>query len=239
MILAGRVSRSLDAWNARVALAERLNARVVTDLKIGAAFPTDHPLHAGAPGDISRRRRRAAGDRAPPTSSSASTGSTRRHASRRAGGNVAAKVDAGLASITACTTAGAWTIRACRRSIVLLACRARCRGAGTARSARPRRSTRACAEPRAEFRKLADRQAHASIISPTRCAARSASGRPRSRICRCRGTAPVGRSAIRSTISAPTAAAASAAAPAFRSARRSRSRAPAGCRSRSAATATS
>ena len=52
VILAGRVSRDLDAWNARVALAERLGARVVTDLKIGAAFPTDHPLHAGAPGTI-------------------------------------------------------------------------------------------------------------------------------------------------------------------------------------------
>ncbi len=49
VILAGRVSRDLDAWNARVALAERLNARVVTDIKVGAAFPTDHPLHAGAP----------------------------------------------------------------------------------------------------------------------------------------------------------------------------------------------
>jgi thiamine pyrophosphate-dependent acetolactate synthase large subunit-like protein len=50
VILAGRVSRDLDAWNARVALAERLSASVVTDLKIGASFPTDHPLHAGAPG---------------------------------------------------------------------------------------------------------------------------------------------------------------------------------------------
>jgi thiamine pyrophosphate-dependent acetolactate synthase large subunit-like protein len=50
VILAGRVSRSEDAWNARVALAERLNARVATDMKVGAAFPTDHPLHAGAPG---------------------------------------------------------------------------------------------------------------------------------------------------------------------------------------------
>src|SRR5665811_232307 len=50
VILAGRVSRDLDAWNARVALAERLNARVITDLKVGAAFPTDHPLHAGSPG---------------------------------------------------------------------------------------------------------------------------------------------------------------------------------------------
>jgi thiamine pyrophosphate-dependent acetolactate synthase large subunit-like protein len=50
VILAGRVSRSVEAWKARVALAERLNARVVTDLKVGASFPTDHPLHAGAPG---------------------------------------------------------------------------------------------------------------------------------------------------------------------------------------------
>jgi thiamine pyrophosphate-dependent acetolactate synthase large subunit-like protein len=50
VILAGRVSRSLDAWNARVALAERLGARVITDMKVGAAFPTDHRLHAGAPG---------------------------------------------------------------------------------------------------------------------------------------------------------------------------------------------
>jgi len=50
VILAGRVSRSEDAWNARVALAERLDARVATDMKVGAAFPTDHALHAGAPG---------------------------------------------------------------------------------------------------------------------------------------------------------------------------------------------
>src|SRR5512135_2512333 len=50
VILAGRVSRDLDAWNARIELAERLSAKVVTDLKIGASFPTDHYLHAGAPG---------------------------------------------------------------------------------------------------------------------------------------------------------------------------------------------
>ena len=52
VILAGRASRSEAAWNARVALAEALNASVVTDLKIGASFPTDHPLHAGAPRDV-------------------------------------------------------------------------------------------------------------------------------------------------------------------------------------------
>ncbi|HZR61174.1 MAG TPA: thiamine pyrophosphate-dependent enzyme [Xanthobacteraceae bacterium] len=49
LMLAGRASRSEAAWNARVALAEALNAQVVTDLKIGASFPTDHPLYAGAP----------------------------------------------------------------------------------------------------------------------------------------------------------------------------------------------
>jgi thiamine pyrophosphate-dependent acetolactate synthase large subunit-like protein len=53
LILAGRASRSEEAWNARVALAEALGARVVTDLKIGATFPTDHPLYAGAPRAIS------------------------------------------------------------------------------------------------------------------------------------------------------------------------------------------
>jgi thiamine pyrophosphate-dependent acetolactate synthase large subunit-like protein len=49
LMLAGRASRSTAAWDARVALAEALNARVVTDLKIGATFPTDHPLYVGSP----------------------------------------------------------------------------------------------------------------------------------------------------------------------------------------------
>ena len=46
-----------------------------------------------------------------------------------------------------------------------------------------------------------------SSISRARCATRSATSPARSRICRCRGTARGGRSAIRSTSSAPTAAA--------------------------------
>src|SRR3981189_2514626 len=50
MLLIGRVSRDPAAWDARVALAEALNATVLTDLKVGAAFPTDHPLHAHAAG---------------------------------------------------------------------------------------------------------------------------------------------------------------------------------------------
>src|SRR5262245_8086453 len=49
VILAGRGSRARDAWDKRVALAERIAARVITDLKLGAVFPTDHALHAGAP----------------------------------------------------------------------------------------------------------------------------------------------------------------------------------------------
>ncbi|WP_457153353.1 thiamine pyrophosphate-binding protein [Mesorhizobium sp. P5_C1] len=50
VILMGRVSRDMQAWAERVTLAERLGAMVITDLKVGAAFPTAHPLHAGAPG---------------------------------------------------------------------------------------------------------------------------------------------------------------------------------------------
>lgn len=50
VILMGRVSRSQVAWDQRVALSELLGAPVITDLKLGAAFPTAHPLCAGAPG---------------------------------------------------------------------------------------------------------------------------------------------------------------------------------------------
>jgi len=50
VVLAGRGSRTLEAWQARLALIERIGARVITDLKLGAVFPTDHPLHAGSPG---------------------------------------------------------------------------------------------------------------------------------------------------------------------------------------------
>ena len=58
VVLCGRVSRDQNAWSERVRLAERLNARVITDLKTAASFPTLHPLHGGAPGF-----RLAAGDR--------------------------------------------------------------------------------------------------------------------------------------------------------------------------------
>ena len=50
LILMGRVSRSEALWKQRIELAERLGAKVLTDLKLAAAFPTDHPLHAAPPG---------------------------------------------------------------------------------------------------------------------------------------------------------------------------------------------
>jgi thiamine pyrophosphate-dependent acetolactate synthase large subunit-like protein len=50
VILMGRVSRGIEGWEQRVELAERLNAKVLTDLKLGATFPTHHPLLAASPG---------------------------------------------------------------------------------------------------------------------------------------------------------------------------------------------
>jgi thiamine pyrophosphate-dependent acetolactate synthase large subunit-like protein len=50
VILMGRASRRREEWDARVRLAETLQAAVLTDLKGPAAFPTDHPLHASVPG---------------------------------------------------------------------------------------------------------------------------------------------------------------------------------------------
>ena len=50
LILIGRVSSAAGDWRRRIELAERLNARVITDLKTGASFPTQHRLHPCAPG---------------------------------------------------------------------------------------------------------------------------------------------------------------------------------------------
>jgi thiamine pyrophosphate-dependent acetolactate synthase large subunit-like protein len=51
IILLGRVSPDHADWDARIKLAELLGARVVTDLRLGASFPTNHPLHGG-PADL-------------------------------------------------------------------------------------------------------------------------------------------------------------------------------------------
>lgn len=52
VLMIGRVSRDRQAWEQRVSLAEATGARVVTDLRVGAAFPSEHPLHAGLPGSF-------------------------------------------------------------------------------------------------------------------------------------------------------------------------------------------
>ena len=108
-------------------------------------------------------------------------------------------------------------------------------GAGIARRSRPSRRARATYTPR---------RRHAFAPAPTAdgliatddlaVALRRVAGdasRIAYRICRCHGTARAGRSGIRWTSSAPTAAAASAAAPAFPSAPRSRCKARESCRS--------
>jgi thiamine pyrophosphate-dependent acetolactate synthase large subunit-like protein len=52
VIMFGRGSRDAQAWQQRVKLAERLGACVVTDLKLGAVFPTDHPAHTVPPFNV-------------------------------------------------------------------------------------------------------------------------------------------------------------------------------------------
>lgn len=49
VVLVGRVSRDQMAFEERVALAERLGACVLTDLKVGAGFPSGHRLQPVAP----------------------------------------------------------------------------------------------------------------------------------------------------------------------------------------------
>jgi thiamine pyrophosphate-dependent acetolactate synthase large subunit-like protein len=58
LLLIGRCERSDAAWQARIKLAERLGACVMTDLKTGAAFPTDHPAHVVAPFNVLPRSAR-------------------------------------------------------------------------------------------------------------------------------------------------------------------------------------
>ena len=52
VILFGRMSRDSQDWMRRVALAEKLQAHVITDLKTGATFPTAHAQHVGTPGNF-------------------------------------------------------------------------------------------------------------------------------------------------------------------------------------------
>ena len=52
VILVGRVSRDRADWDRRVALAERLGAAVLTDVKPGIGFPLDHPLQTTRPSTV-------------------------------------------------------------------------------------------------------------------------------------------------------------------------------------------
>lgn len=45
LVMFGRSSRRAECWTPRIKLAEKLGACVLTDLKQGATFPTDHPAH--------------------------------------------------------------------------------------------------------------------------------------------------------------------------------------------------
>src|SRR6185312_2384628 len=51
VFLLGRMSSNINDWHDRIDVAERLGARVITDLRSGASFPTEHPLHCG-PADL-------------------------------------------------------------------------------------------------------------------------------------------------------------------------------------------
>lgn len=48
LLVFGRVSRSEQGWAERIALAEKLGADVLTDLKVAGSFPSEHPLHLEA-----------------------------------------------------------------------------------------------------------------------------------------------------------------------------------------------
>lgn len=50
VVLMGRVSRSQNDWNARLAMVKRVGARVITDFKTAASFPTGHPAAVGKAG---------------------------------------------------------------------------------------------------------------------------------------------------------------------------------------------
>lgn len=50
VVMAGRLSREQGDWDRRIALVERIGARVVSDFKTGATFPTLHPASVGRAG---------------------------------------------------------------------------------------------------------------------------------------------------------------------------------------------
>ena len=240
VILMGRVSRSLDDWNMRVGLAEKLGAKVVTDLKLGAAFPTDHPLHAGPP-------------------SGSALGPDAQEALRKAdvilsldwidpAGAFKVSFPDGVPSAKVIIVSNDFRIhrgwnmdyQALPTCDVLLAATPEevvpdlLTAVGG--SATPHQA--AAAKPAAKLELSKDKLLVNDLIR----ALKTATGErdvTLAHISLSWDGAAFGRSVIRSTMSAPKAAAALAADPATRWAPRSHSRAPGACRSRSAATAIS
>ena len=92
VILAGRVSRDLDAWNARVALAERLSAQRRHRSQDRRRLPDRSSRCTPARPAAPCWRRKRPRPSAPPTSFSASIGSTSPARFKQVGGNIAAKV---------------------------------------------------------------------------------------------------------------------------------------------------
>ncbi len=208
VILAGRVSRDLAAWEARIALAERLNARVITDLKVGAAFPTQHRLHTAttvlAPeaADAIRFSRRHP-----------QPGLGRRGRHVQTGRRREGQGRAGLRSNTICTMlehglSGSAAVD------VFLACEPH-EAVPALLAALGPGALPAVATPPQGISHAHRRTSSPSIIWRRRCANRSATVRPPDPCLAVVERARAGPSIIPSPISAPTAAAASAAAPNF------------------------
>ncbi len=237
VILMGRGSRSEQAWADRVALAETLRARVVTDMKCAAVFPTDHPLHAGAPAtflaqeatqaiaaadvilsldwvDLAGALKVACGTVAPAAKVIAVTLDHQLHNGWSMDHQALPAADVFIAS-------DADTV------VAAMLQQFPSRGTQAATSQRAGR-TAGCVEP---THRGAD---HARAAPGGRCAACLAAARGGAR-----GAPRIGRCGIRSTTSAPPVALGSVAARGFPSARRWRCVAAAGCPSRCAATATS
>ena len=218
LILAGRVLAQRRGAGTRASRSpKRLGAQVVTDLKIGAAFPTDHPLHVGAPAHCARRRRRVEAIRSADVILSLDwvdlAGTLKQPAAPSPRKVIQVSLDHQLHNGWSMDYQGLPPVD------VLLACEPDA-AVPALLAALGERKPRACRRGTHDLPNADRRQAHRRAHRAARCATRSASARYRSRTCRCRGTARAGRSAIRSITSAPTAAAASAAAPASRSAPR-------------------
>jgi thiamine pyrophosphate-dependent acetolactate synthase large subunit-like protein len=114
VILLGRGNRTMESWRARVALAEKLRARVITDLKQAAVFPTLHRSTSDRPAVFSPMTPR--GRFATPTCSSRWSGSIwRGRCSRPTGLSRSAPRSCACRATCISTAASAWTTSACPR----------------------------------------------------------------------------------------------------------------------------